>query len=250
VNQIETQSESLEPLTEEKLRSLREPVLEIIGQRLEHGWDTPYDHFLYDLVGDPYYNTDKEGRPLFPKIEQQYDDGEVVVYDQPLVNSYREDDGTLVHVRTTSHRPSIPERNYYVVTDNLYKPARQVWEISDIKLPRPAYKVPAQEVTLFLDDPEVDKPAPSLMVSAPGLVLRLMQERRTARRDRKVETDKNYIRLSSEGNELRWQGEEAEIIAPLNSVERELRRYGAQIMAMLEHETAADALSILHNLAA
>ncbi len=209
-------------------------MLEIASQRAERGTDTPYDHFLYEEVGDLYQNEDDYGRSLFPAKRQLYPDDEVVTFTKRLTSSYAEHDGTLVHVRQASRPSSFGTRDFRVVTDNIHNSDRQVWQVLKTNH-RLLHAGSGLETTLYLSDSELEEmPAENVEISAQNLVVRLIRERALASRIQQWWDAKPQMILSSDGNRWRWPGEKSQQLCSLQSVESQLRFYGRQVMDMLD----------------
>jgi hypothetical protein len=233
VNQIQNSASAIRSLNEQQLSNLCWPVLEIASQRAERGTDTPYDHFLYEEVGDLRLDEDKVGNLLYPTAQQQYPDGELVTYAKRLTSSYAEHDGTLVHVRQASRPSSFATRDFRVVTDNLHSRDRHAWQILKVDH-RLLHAGSGLETRLYLSDGELEEvPAENVEVSAQNVVERLIRERALATRIQRWWDEKPQMILSSDGNRWQWPGEKSQQLCSLESVESQLRFYGHQVMSLL-----------------
>lgn len=105
----------------------REPVTVALAvqARRENNYDTAYDHFLYDYIGDTRRIDQPDLRRNFPLQGER-------VYDQRLLASYSQE-GRLVCVRSTSIiNPENRPLDFFVATADLINGAITEWGVTEV----------------------------------------------------------------------------------------------------------------------
>ncbi|GAC1387875.1 MAG: hypothetical protein NVS1B7_2270 [Candidatus Saccharimonadales bacterium] len=115
-------------LTPQQWKSLRPETLHVVMQRYANGYDevpihdTPFDHFMWDYIGDPKI-------PGKSRIQQSITpSGEVRTHDQQIISAVSTS-GLMVYLAGDSSAECNDTSRYFAVTSNIYSGKFAKWNV-------------------------------------------------------------------------------------------------------------------------
>jgi hypothetical protein len=109
----------------------RDPVMRIVRDREENGYDTTYDHFMCDYVGHPVADRNRDGHSLMPEIVRYREGAGHVNFDERLHASYT-NEGHLIVVRKAGDMSWRDKNAFFVATADLRSDHVMEWDVVSI----------------------------------------------------------------------------------------------------------------------
>lgn len=101
------------------------PLTHIVLERRDNGFDTTYDHFMYDYVGHPHMHSSPPIVRYHPVVGEQH-------YSRHIISSYSKH-GSLVQVREAERMtPDNRAADFFVVSANLHTRKTTEWRITQV----------------------------------------------------------------------------------------------------------------------
>lgn len=197
------------------LEQMSTAALQTISQRSVYGYDTTYDHFMWDYVGDPFGNNK-------PEIVHSN-----VHYDTTVITSHTE--GYLVQVRTATTEPLAEQgaanpRHYYVASANVATGAVKEWNVAEVLHSQKSLGSLSTE--LILNDPALEEaPSAGQQFTEMNLLEDILAERGLMQATRRWQASRARVVLGGQGctfNEANCHPEE---MSPIQEVHTQLSSF-------------------------